>query len=112
MVLTLVILLGSLFGIAGAAPISNAEDWSDFTDNFATDLAPIIALFGEQVTKQYLSESNSGLDCIIFGMAPIGIITAIVSVIRLHGKQWLKVGYRSCARATRGCRGRIALIDE
>jgi hypothetical protein len=54
------------------------------------DLAPILTLFGEQVTKQFLSESISPLDCVIFGMAPIGIITAVVSVIRLYGKSWLK----------------------
>ncbi|KAL2122400.1 hypothetical protein VTJ04DRAFT_2855 [Mycothermus thermophilus] len=53
-------------------------------------LAPILTLFGEQVTKQFLSESISPLDCVIFGMAPIGIITAVVSVIRLYGKSWLK----------------------
>ncbi|TGJ71906.1 hypothetical protein EYR41_003832 [Orbilia oligospora] len=45
----------------------------DFADNFATDLAPLIALFGEQVTRQFLSESLSIWDNIIFAMAPLGL---------------------------------------
>jgi hypothetical protein len=66
------------------------DEWNDFSNNFATDLAPIIVLFGEQASKQFLSESMSIWDNIIFGIAPIGIITAIVSVIRLYGNVSLK----------------------
>ncbi|KAL2122405.1 hypothetical protein VTJ04DRAFT_2860 [Mycothermus thermophilus] len=87
---TFVALLGALLALPRVAGLSDPEAWSDFADKFATDLAPILTLFGEQVTKQFLSESISILDCIIFGMAPIGIITAVVSVIRLYGEPWLK----------------------
>ncbi|KAL1836178.1 hypothetical protein VTJ49DRAFT_5475 [Mycothermus thermophilus] len=87
---TLIVLFGALGGLPRAAALSSSEEWADFTDNFATDLAPLITLFGEQVTKQFLSESTGVLDCIIFGMAPIGILTAVVSVIRLYGEPWLK----------------------
>ncbi|KAH6847189.1 hypothetical protein B0I37DRAFT_139209 [Chaetomium sp. MPI-CAGE-AT-0009] len=73
-----------------AAALSSAEEWSDFADNFATDLAPLITLFGEQVTKQFLSESIGILDNIIFGLAPLGILTALVSAIRLYGRASLK----------------------
>ncbi|KAH7165344.1 ankyrin repeat-containing domain protein [Dactylonectria macrodidyma] len=73
----------------GAVADSSSE-WSEFTNNFASDLAPIIALFGEQVTKQFLSESTSFLDNIIFGLAPLGILTAVVSVIRVYGNASLK----------------------
>ena len=76
--------------IPRAAALSSAEEWSDFADNFATDLAPLITLFGEQVTKQFLSESIGVLDNIIFGLAPLGILTAVVSVIRLYGRASLK----------------------
>jgi ankyrin repeat domain-containing protein 50 len=48
------------------------------------------ALFGEEVTKQYLSESLNWLDNIIFGMAPLGILTAVVSAIRVCGNSALK----------------------
>ncbi|KAF1993001.1 hypothetical protein P154DRAFT_451388, partial [Amniculicola lignicola CBS 123094] len=57
----------------------------DFANNLATDLAPIIQLFREQVTKQFLSESILTLDIIIFAIAPLGIITTVVSIIRVYG---------------------------
>lgn len=62
-----------------------ADWWDDFSNNLATDLSPLLALFGEQVTKQFLSESLSLWDNFIFAMAPLGIVTAIVSAIRVCG---------------------------
>jgi len=81
---------GGVLGVAKAAADSDSGAWSDFTNNFATDIAPLITLFGEQVTKQFLSESSGFLDNIIFGMAPLGIITAVVSAIRVYGWPGLK----------------------
>ncbi|KAI1197745.1 hypothetical protein F5X97DRAFT_171694 [Nemania serpens] len=65
--------------------IVRADGWDDFSNNLATDLSPLVALFGEQVTKQFLSESSTVLDSFIFALAPLGILTAIVSVIRVCG---------------------------
>ncbi|KAH7145594.1 ankyrin repeat-containing domain protein [Dactylonectria estremocensis] len=79
-----------LLSLPLGAVADSSSDWSEFTNNFASDLAPIIALFGEQVTKQFLSESTSFLDNIIFGLAPLGILTAVVSVIRVYGNASLK----------------------
>ena len=62
-----------------------ADWWSDFSNNLFTDLTPLIALFGEQPTKQFLSESLTLLDYFIFAMAPLGILTAVVSAIRVRG---------------------------
>ncbi|KAK6513482.1 hypothetical protein TWF281_005106 [Arthrobotrys megalospora] len=76
--------------LALALPVRGEDGWDDFADNFATDLAPIITLFGEQVTKQFLSESTSILDNIIFAVAPLGILTAVVSVIRVCGSSSLR----------------------
>ncbi|KAF3189414.1 hypothetical protein TWF788_010498 [Orbilia oligospora] len=67
-----------------------ADDGDEFSNNLFSDLAPLLALFGEQVAKQYLSQSLSWFDCVIFAMAPLGIITAIVSAIRVAGPAWLK----------------------
>lgn len=39
--------------------VSAADWWDDFSNNLATDLSPLLALFGEQVTQQFLSESTS-----------------------------------------------------
>jgi len=63
----------------------NDDNVSDFTNDLTSDIGPLLALFGENMTIQYLSESTSFLDYFIFAMAPIGIITAIVSTIRLCG---------------------------
>ncbi|KAH8586804.1 hypothetical protein B0O99DRAFT_489413, partial [Bisporella sp. PMI_857] len=71
-----------------------------FTNNLLTDLAPILALFGEQVTKQFMSQSFTWYDCIIFAACPIGIMTAIVSVIRVAApNSWKAIVGR--ARASR-----------
>lgn len=66
------------------------EGIDDITNNLATDLAPLITLFGEQATKQFLSESTSFMDGIIFSIAPLGLITAVVSVIRIYGSSSFK----------------------
>ncbi|KAF4472849.1 hypothetical protein FALBO_236, partial [Fusarium albosuccineum] len=69
---------------------NETDFWEDFANNFATDLAPIISLFGEQVTKQFLSESTTILDTIVFAVGPLGILTAIVSCIRVCGGPFLR----------------------
>ncbi|PMD34532.1 hypothetical protein L207DRAFT_121736 [Hyaloscypha variabilis F] len=73
-------------GVGGAF----ASEVNDFTNNLATDLGPLLTLFGEGMTKQYLSESTTFVDYLIFAMAPIGIITALVSVIRVCGDRSLR----------------------
>ena len=80
----------TLLAIFGFVVQARANGWDDFTNNLATDLAPLVALFGEQVTKQFLSESTSPLDNIIFAVAPLGILTAVVSVIRVLGSASLR----------------------
>lgn len=39
---------------------------------------------------QFLSQSTGWPDCIMLAMAPIGILTTIVSAIRVGGPAWLK----------------------
>ena len=43
-----------------------------------------------QVTKQFMSQSLGWADNIIFAMAPLGIITAVVGAIRVGGPSWLQ----------------------
>jgi len=50
----------------------------------------LLALFGERVTMQFMSQSTGWADSIIFAMAPLGIITAIIGAIRVSGPSWLK----------------------
>ncbi|KAK6603745.1 ankyrin repeat protein [Botrytis cinerea] len=70
---------------------SRAEaDGTDVTNNLFSDLGPLLALFGESFAQQFLRESFTWLDHIIFAMAPLGIITAIIGAIRVGGPPQLK----------------------
>ncbi|KAK6535083.1 hypothetical protein TWF281_006380 [Arthrobotrys megalospora] len=82
--------LATLLVLLYCRTVQGQLEWNDFTNNFATDLAPLITLFGEQVTKQFLSESLTIWDNIIFAMAPLGLLTAVVSVIRVCGSASLR----------------------
>src|SRR3569833_1240837 len=62
----------------------------DFSNNLASDLGPLLALFGDAVTKQYLSECTTWVDYLIFAVAPLGLLTAVVSVIRACGDSSLR----------------------
>ncbi|KAI9760363.1 MAG: hypothetical protein M1840_002556 [Geoglossum simile] len=70
-----------LLGCAGL--VSAGAD--DFSSNLFSDIAPLIALFGEQVAKQYLSQRLGFLENIIFACAPLGILTAVTCAIRVGG---------------------------
>ncbi|KAK1770501.1 ankyrin repeat-containing domain protein [Phialemonium atrogriseum] len=67
-----------------------ADTGDDFSNNLFSDLAPLLALFGERVTMQFMSQSMGWADNIILAMAPLGIITTIISAIRVGGPSWLK----------------------
>lgn len=49
-----------------------ADSGDDFSNNLFSDLAPLLTLFGEQVAKQFLSQSMGWADNIIFAVAPLG----------------------------------------
>lgn len=77
--------------MAGIEPSPPAElDVGGLWSNSVSDFGPLLALFGEQVARQFLSESMGWADNVIFAMAPLGIITAIVAAIRVAGPRWLK----------------------
>jgi hypothetical protein len=82
--------LNILLTIAALSSTAAAGTGDDFSNNLFSDLAPILALFGEQVAKQFMSQSLGWADNILFAMAPLGIITAIVGAIRVGGPVWLK----------------------
>ncbi|KAL6359130.1 hypothetical protein LRP88_09330 [Fusarium phalaenopsidis] len=76
--------------LACLAGVAKADDWDDFANNLFTDLAPLLALFGERATMQFMSQALGWEDCVILAMAPLGIITILVSAIRVGGPGWLK----------------------
>ncbi|PGH17795.1 hypothetical protein AJ79_00936 [Helicocarpus griseus UAMH5409] len=67
-----------------------ADDDSEVALNLFTDFTPLLALFGEQFARQFMSESLSWLDHIIFAMVPLGIVTAIIGAIRVCGPKWAR----------------------
>ncbi|KAL7794356.1 ankyrin repeat-containing domain protein [Trichoderma ceciliae] len=73
--------------LAGRA---SADGGDDFANNLASDLGPILALFGERVVMQFMSQAMGIADCILLAVAPIGAITTVVSAIRVAGPAWLK----------------------
>ncbi|KXX82674.1 Serine/threonine-protein phosphatase 6 regulatory ankyrin repeat subunit B [Madurella mycetomatis] len=83
---------GQLRLLVGACVVTCviADNGDDFSNNLFTDLAPLLALFGERVTMQFMSQSMGWADNIILAMAPLGIMTAMVGAIRVGGPSWLK----------------------
>ena len=71
--------------------LAAADGGDDFSNNLFSDMAPILALFGEQVAKQFMSQSMGWADNILFAMASLGVITAIVGAIRVAGPPFLKI---------------------
>lgn len=69
---------------------SDGFNGEDFINNLGSDLAPLLTLFGEQVTKQFLSMSLGWADHILLAVGPLGIITTVVSAIRVSNVRVLK----------------------
>ncbi|KAI5804219.1 hypothetical protein DFH27DRAFT_481127, partial [Peziza echinospora] len=67
-----------------------AKEGEEVSNNLFSDLGPLLALFGEKVAQQFMSESMGWADHIIFAMAPLGMITALVGAIRVGGPSWLR----------------------
>ena len=85
-------------------PVVAAAGGDELYNNLFTDLTPIVALFGEQVSKQFLAQSTTFTECLLFALAPLGILTGVVSAIRVGGYPWLKavVGRAAESRAAAG----------
>ncbi|KAK1519014.1 uncharacterized protein CCOS01_11834 [Colletotrichum costaricense] len=67
-----------------------ADEGDDFVNNLFSDLAPLLASFGERVTMQFMSQSLGWADNIALAMVPLGIITITISAIRVGGPGFLK----------------------
>lgn len=67
------------------AVAAKEDDDNEFAFNLFSDVAPILALFGEQFARQFMSESLTWLDHVIFAMVPLGIVAAVTGAIRVQG---------------------------
>ncbi|UZP34422.1 hypothetical protein NXS19_002238 [Fusarium pseudograminearum] len=74
-----------LLSATTAFAADDEKDNTDFLLNVFSDIGPILALFGEQFARQFLSETFTWEDHIIFACIPLGIITAISGAIRVQG---------------------------
>ena len=61
-----------------------------FASNLFSDLAPFLALFGDQLVREFMSQSRCLPDYIIFSMGPLGITMALIIAVRLCGPTCLK----------------------
>jgi len=75
---------------AAHIPFVSAGSGEDFSNNLLSDLAPLLALFGDQFAKQFMSQSMSLTENVIFACAPLGILTAVVGAIRVGGPTSMK----------------------
>ncbi|GKU04917.1 serine threonine protein phosphatase [Fusarium langsethiae] len=79
--------------LLSATVVFAADDGNDNTDfllNAFSDIGPILALFGEQFARQFLSETFTWEDHVIFACIPLGIMTAISGAIRVQGHNFFK----------------------
>ena len=65
-------------------------DANNFANNAFSNLAPLLTLFGDEVTKQFLANSLWFPDTLLLAIAPLGIMTIIVSAIRVGGSRLMK----------------------
>ncbi|KAK6363606.1 hypothetical protein TWF730_001030 [Orbilia blumenaviensis] len=72
------------------ADSEDTGETSNFSNNLFSDLGPLLTLFGERVALQFLSHSTSWVENLIFACAPIGILTGVISAIRVGGARWLQ----------------------
>ncbi|KAI5815823.1 hypothetical protein BZA77DRAFT_247928, partial [Pyronema omphalodes] len=65
---------------------------AEVSNNLISDISPLLALFGERYTATHRvqSFSTSWVDSLLFAVAPLGIITAIVGAVRVAGPSWLR----------------------
>ncbi|WQF90292.1 hypothetical protein CDEST_15306 [Colletotrichum destructivum] len=79
----------SVFALWSATSVA-ADKGDDFSNNLFSNLLLLLALFSERVTLQFMSKSMGWANNIILAMAPLGILTVIVSAICVGGPMWLK----------------------
>jgi hypothetical protein len=65
--LPLLVAVMAVASIPTAAALADGAG-EDFSNNLFSDLAPILALFGEQVSKQFMAGSLGWSDNILFAM--------------------------------------------
>ena len=69
------------------APKSNAQR----AEQLAVILTTALALFGDQLTRQFLAAIRSWQDYLLLASSPLGVIPVTINIIRIAGPEWLKL---------------------
>ncbi|RPA95612.1 hypothetical protein L873DRAFT_1845922 [Choiromyces venosus 120613-1] len=86
-ILLILVLACNSEAATGDSPISSSSDvWSALVAN----IAPLLVLVGEKHVKAYFKNMCRPSHHLLFASAPIGLVTAVTTLIRLNGTQVLK----------------------
>lgn len=72
--------------IDGSAIGNSADAWTSLVAN----IAPLLILVGEKHVKAYFKTMSSQSHYLLYAASPIGLVTAIITVVRLHGTPLMK----------------------
>lgn len=71
--------------LAYLSPVRGERDENDLSSNLISDLAPILALFGEQVAKQFMAGALGWSDVILFAMVSYSsLLLKAHADVRIH----------------------------
>ncbi|MCJ1431567.1 hypothetical protein MMC27_000921 [Xylographa pallens] len=84
-----------MWHVSDAAPISNPlpaaiSGSSDAWASLVANVAPLLVLVGEKHVKGYFKSMSNQSHFLLYAVSPIGLITTIVTLIRLHGTPFMK----------------------
>ncbi|KAK4033250.1 hypothetical protein C8A01DRAFT_19783 [Parachaetomium inaequale] len=66
-------------------------DVEEFVHDLLSGLAPLLALFGGQFIKEFLRTSMGWWGHVLLSVGPVGLLTIVVSVIRIAGPKIMKI---------------------
>ncbi|OAL54770.1 hypothetical protein IQ07DRAFT_501735 [Pyrenochaeta sp. DS3sAY3a] len=70
--------------------MAKSDNDGEFAFNLFTDIAPLLALLGDQFARQFTSESLTWVDHLISAMVPLGILGYVTGAIRVQGPRLAK----------------------
>ena len=92
---TFVLVLNSISlyaSCSAAAPLDRGAitNSSDAWANLVANIAPLLILVGEKHVKAYFKTMSTESHFLLYAVSPIGLVTALVTLIRLHGTPLMK----------------------
>jgi hypothetical protein len=91
---------------------SGRFDAGSLVNGIFTDFATLLALFGDVVKKQFRATSIGWGDDILLALGPIGVMTVLVSAIRVCGYQFMKSIIGRCAISNKLYIGQVLIFVQ